>query len=100
MLNKTEQAAMAYLQSQYPRSTFTPHLLTFRIANGCRYTPDLVREEDGALRGIYEVKGVHAWDDAIVKAKVAATRFPWAQLWLMSPADRGRTRWRIERVMP
>ncbi len=99
-LNKTEQAALSYLERAYPLSSLTPHALTFRIANGCRYTPDLVREEHGSLRGIYEVKGPYSWDDSIVKLKVAAAQFPWAHFWLMSPKDKGRRDWRMERVLP
>lgn len=49
--------------------------ITLKLAEGLRYTPDfLVMRADGTLE-IHEVKGF--WeDDALVKIKVAAEKFP------------------------
>ena len=49
--------------------------LTFKLADDCRYTPDfLVMLPDGELE-VHEVKG-HFEDDAKVKLRVAADKFP------------------------
>ena len=56
--------------------------ITFRLANGVRYTPDFVAWNiDGGLV-CYEVKGPHAFDGALEKLKVAASVYPKIQWWL------------------
>ena len=95
--SKLELAWGAELRSRYEHeATITEQAITLRIANGCRYTPDFVvafREEIAA----YEVKGPHAWDDSIVKLKVAASAYPWITFRLVSRDKRGS--WRIEEVL-
>lgn len=49
--------------------------LTLKIADDCRYTPDfIVMHANGELQ-IHEVKG-YWMDDALVKIKAAAEKFP------------------------
>lgn len=55
--------------------------LTLKLANDCRFTPDfLVQLADGTLE-LHETKGSHMRDDALVKLKVAAVKFPFT-IWL------------------
>jgi len=99
-LNKLELAFCDYLRAWSAKdgSRVSPHALTFRIGNGVRYTPDFIVTFTDNTIAAYEVKGPHAWDDSIVKLKVAAAQFPWCAFWLAS-RDKPTT-WRIERVMP
>jgi len=68
---------------------------TFKLADGCRYTPDfVVQDKDGFLMA-YEVKGTtknkagneipFAMDDAMVKIKISPFRFP-LQFYIAHPA--------------
>lgn len=98
-LNKTETEFEGYLRRVVvPTHDVEAHALTFALANGCRYTPDFIAS--GPDLRAYEVKGKHAWDDAIVKLKVAARRFPYVQFWLAYKQTRTEWNWRIERVHP
>lgn len=97
-LNKTEEAFFNRLRLQFPSARIKPHGVTLLLANGCRYTPDFhVEGEQGDWVRVYEVKGPHAWDDSIVKLKVAATSFLSLQFWLVS---KRMGTWREERVLP
>lgn len=50
--------------------------VTLKLAPDCRYTPDFfILERDGTIT-LEEAKG-HWEDDARVKIRVAADRFPW-----------------------
>lgn len=99
-LNKTEADFLDHLRAKYPRATVLPHGMTLLIANGCRYTPDFYLEFEGGdgRPALYEVKGKKAWDDAIVKLKVAAARFQAFDFWLVDRLP--RTGWRTARVYP
>ena len=51
--------------------------ITLRLADNMRYTVDFfVMRSNGALEA-HEIKGGHAFEDSIVKLKVAAEIFPW-----------------------
>jgi hypothetical protein len=99
-LNKTETDLLEHLRREFPGAEVEPHAVNLTIANGCRYLPDfLVQFQDGRRPLLVEAKGAHAWDDAIVKIKVAAARHRWADFWL-AYRD-GRTGpWKLERVLP
>lgn len=98
-LNKTEAAFEAYLAAAFPRRKVHSQAVTLLIANGCRYTPDFLVEQLSAEKPMaYEVKGPHAWDDALVKLKVAAAVHPWIEFYLVSRAK--PSGWRCERVHP
>lgn len=105
-MNKTEAAFDLYLRASFPAAQVRAQELTLLLANGVRYTPDFTVATD-ATNGhettvsqwsAYEVKGRHAWDDSIVKLKVAAARWPLISFFLVSRAK--PTGWRIERVYP
>lgn len=94
--NKLETQFGEHLRAWYPGALIYEQAITLRLANGVRYTVDWA-----VSRGIgvfcYEVKGRHAWDDAIVKLKVAATTFPnWH--WHLAWKDVGE--WQIQIVEP
>ena len=81
--------------------------ITLEIANGCRYRPDawsihptLMGDPVRPLSiTAWEVKGPHAWDDSIVKLKVAARAFPWITFNLVTRKDR-LAAWSIVKVEP
>jgi hypothetical protein len=96
-LTKTEAAALEYVRLMWPEWSFMPHALRLELANGCLYTPDLVgRHLTDPIR-VFEVKGKHAWDDSIVKLKVAARDWAAIHFWIIW---REGAHWRTQRVEP
>ncbi len=104
-MNKLEEAWFNRVSSQnpnYPRPR--AHSLTFKLANGVTYCPDVFVSEwpvigECAKPTAWEVKGKKAWDDAIVKLKVAAHEWPeirWVLVWKDS-RDGG---WREQTILP
>lgn len=76
-----------------------PHALTLELANGCKYTPDVVavpRAAGGSIT-VFEAKGKKSWDDAIVKLKVAARVWPCITFFLVDEVSGAL---RYERVLP
>ena len=94
-LNKTEAAFAALLRAENPERIIREQAVTLIIANGVRYTPDIV------LDGIhfYEVKGFMR-DDAAVKIKVAASQFTEYTFHLVHRDKSAPSGWRIEEVLP
>lgn len=74
--------------------------LTLKLANGCRYTPDwMTKPTDAKPITFYEIKARNMiYDDAIVKLKVAADRFPYFYFYLC--AYDAKTKWTIQRIFP
>jgi hypothetical protein len=70
--------------------------LTFALANGVRYTPDYVGWLGERLTA-WEVKGPQAWDDSLVKLKVAARAWPRVDFWL---AWRVKGVWKLQKIIP
>ena len=104
-LNKTERAFFEYLKSGQPvedlvhdQHEIRPHGITLVLANGTKYTPDFFYKAPGNLRA-YEIKGAHAYDDAIVKLKVAASQNPWLTFYLVSGDSKGSP-WKIQKLIP
>jgi len=78
VLNKTEQAYANHLEML--KSTgfvlwYTFEGMTFKIAEGCRYTPDFAVMNSALQLECHEVKGFMR-DDSFVKIKAAANKFP------------------------
>lgn len=94
-LNKTEALFFAHLRAAHPNAFVEAHPMTFLLANGCRYTPDFIVYIDGAQIA-YEVKGFMR-DDAAVKIKVAAAKFPFVRFVLVW---RKRGQWMQQEVKP
>lgn len=84
-------------------------VITLQIGNGVRYTPDawalwIEHERSPGLVPMirlraYEVKGPRAWDDSIVKLKVAARAYPWIIFHIVTRSDRNKP-FKIVPVLP
>lgn len=78
VMNKTEKAYaehLAYLQTLRRVLWWMFEPIKLRLADGCFYSPDFMVMPDDCRLELHEVKGF--WrDDARVKIKVAAARFP------------------------
>ena len=75
-LNKLEtEFAIHVLSKEHPNAKIRAQAVTLKLANGVRYNLDFFVFDAGIMIA-YEVKGPHAWDDAIVKLKVAAAAWP------------------------
>ena len=97
-LNKLETEYFQILKAQFGESVHA-QLITFKLANGCRYTPDFIVWNDTTenLRIIaYEVKGFMR-DDAAVKIKVAAGIMRHVDFRLVWKQD---GRWLEQRILP
>ena len=100
-LNKLEREALEWLKRVYTVYQLEPHAIRLQLANGCNYTPDIIGRPvglpDEKLRA-WEVKGKHAWDDSIVKLKVAASTWPQIQFTLIWKDGEGT--WQQQEVLP
>jgi hypothetical protein len=90
LLNKLETEFLARVKDLYPNyPPVRAQAKTFRLCNGVRFTPDLSCSlwpvDNGPSRETcWEIKGPKAWDDSIVKIKMAAHEFPeicWRFVW-------------------
>lgn len=104
-LNKTERAFLAHLKSGLPVAGLVhtaehirPHGITLVLANGCKYTPDFFYKEQGQMR-VYEIKGGHIRDDAIVKLKTACSQNRWLTFFLVQGDSKGAA-WNIQEIIP
>lgn len=94
--NKLETEFGAWLHGTYPLATIAEQAITFRLANGVKYTPDWI-VFGNIFVSCFEVKGKHTWDDAIVKVKVAASLYPdirWLMVWKLNGE------WMMQSVLP
>jgi len=72
--------------------------VTFRLANGLRFTPDLTYWDPTKDKPCAdEVKGRHAWDDSIAKLKMAASLYP---EWRWRLVYKVEGQWRTETILP
>ncbi len=78
VMNKTEQAYAALLEGDRKAGLIVAwwfEAIKLKLGDNCFYTPDfLIQRADGVME-IHEVKG-HWEDDARVKIKAAAAKFP------------------------
>ena len=79
-MTKAEQAYADQLEARKIASEIIRwdfEAMTFKLADGCRYTPDFAVWLANGEMELIDVKGTGPVDDkSIVKAKVAAERFP------------------------
>ena len=91
-MNKTEAAHAANLELQKRAGEIQEYLwqpLRLKLAPDCTYEPDfLVLMADGMIE-LHEIKGGFITDDALVKVKVAAERFPFLVFRLFQYTRRG-----------
>lgn len=81
VMNKTEAAYQAHLEARKQAGEvvwYAFEAYTFKLADNTRYTPDFAVMLASGVMEFHEVKGAKAIfeDDAKVKIKVAADRFP------------------------
>jgi len=96
-MNKTERAFHEYLKGTMPAAQIYPQGLTLKLANGVRYTPDFATVDVERKWTCWETKGFMR-DDAAVKIKVAAARYPAMTFHLVTKLTGGE--WDIEEVLP
>lgn len=105
--NRLEAEWLRIVSAQYPNYPRPrAHAKRYSIANGCYYTPDVsisiwpdLSEHGGPARETaFEVKGKKAWDDAIVKIKVAAHEWPEVQWILVWKTNAGE--WKQQIILP
>lgn len=95
-LNKTEAAFLSYLRQERKYVFIYVQEVTLKLANDCRYTPDFATMDANFYFTFWEVKGF--WrDDARVKIKVAAAKYPWARF---IAVQRKNGRWVEEAIRP
>lgn len=102
--NKTEAECAAYINALRPDDFIVQQDITFRLANGLRYTPDLVLWSSFAgLLDAIEVKAERrrdarwATDDSKAKIKIAAKMFPFIR-WRLMWKESGQ--WKEQVVQP
>ena len=97
-MNKTEAAYAMHLEARKNASELIWYVfegITFKLADGCRYTPDFaVLRNDGVIE-LHEVKGYWT-DDARAKIKVAADKFPFRFIAVYKQAKKDGGGWRFE----
>ena len=102
LMNKLEQEWFDIVKRQHPNlPSPRPQAKTYRIGNGVRFTPDVTASiwpsDEGARETAWEVKGRRAWDDAIVKLKIAATTLPEVR-WILVWKENGE--WKEQIILP
>jgi hypothetical protein len=94
-MNGLETAFWECLQRGPYRDVYT-FPFNLRLAGRTFYKIDFGAViEDGHTWDLFEVKGGHAWDDAIVKLKVAAERYPAFRFYLVK---RPKKTWTMQHV--
>lgn len=106
-MNKTERAFLEHLKVQYPADVHRPHALSFRLANGSNYRPDIIstilvqRRTDGNEPAIqmtaWETKGFMR-EAAAVRIKIAASLYPEIAFRLVTKRKGGE--WDIQEILP
>src|SRR5512139_1038441 len=82
LLNKLEAEFYEIIRHRYPNyPPVMPQAVKLKLANNCWYCPDFFallwpRDNAPSAPRAWEIKGKHAWDDALVKIKVAAAAWP------------------------
>jgi len=97
-LNKLEEEFRYKLKYERPDDWLSEQAITFRLANGVRYTPDFVTfsSMNGEFNA-YEVKGQRMWEDSGIKLKIAATAYPWIR-WTLVWKERDN--WKRQVIVP
>lgn len=93
--NKTEAEFGRMLEARRLKGEFLTvefEAVKLKVGDGTYYTPDWFCHTLFARPAIFEVKGKHRWDDAIVKYKAAKERYTWAdfEMWEKSNGE-----WRL-----
>ena len=95
-LNKLERAWLVRLRAEFGAENVGVQNLTFKLADRCRFTPDMVIR-DGQRIIADDVKGFQR-EDALVKIKVAARLFTWCTFRIVTRDRSGA--WTVKTVNP
>lgn len=100
-LNKLEKRFLEHIRDNrrcwLPSTRIGIQDIHLSIGPDCRYTPDFSVWASHLFRTIlYEVKGPHTWDDAIVKIKTAAAQFPMFDFIIVTEGEDGL--WNYQKV--
>ena len=93
-LNKTEAAYLAHLRVLYPAVGIQD--ITLKLADDCRLTPDFNYINENGRFVFVDVKGFQR-EDALIKMKVAARKFRWADFHIVKKQSGG---WDVSEVKP
>jgi hypothetical protein len=94
LMNKLEMQFERYITALYPNYDIHAQAITFRLANGLRYTPDFVSFYPSIA---WEVKGKWVDGDSFPKLKMAAALYPevvWNLVWLKDGI------WQEQKILP
>lgn len=97
-MNKTEAAYAMHLEARKNAHELIWYVfegITFKLADGCRYTPDFAVMRDDGVIELHECKGYWT-DDARAKIKVAADKFPFRFIAVYKQAKKDGGGWRFE----
>lgn len=97
-MNKTEAAYDQHLWQRFHAGEILWHkfeAMKFRLADNTFYTPDFAVMADDGVIEIHEVKGFWT-DDARVKIKVAADKFPFRFMAMKPRAQKAGGGWEVE----
>lgn len=103
LMNKIESEYFAILNVQnltFPRPR--AQAKRYRLANGVTFTPDITasswpEDQEPPCETAWEIKGVHSWDDAMVKIKMAAHEWPECR-WFLCWKDTAGA-WQKQRIL-
>ena len=95
LMNKLETEFFNHLSSLYPNWAIHAQAMTFRLANGLRYTPDFVCISCLPMVA-YEVKGKWVDGDSFPKLKMAASVYPEIE-WILAWKVNGQ--WKDQKVL-
>lgn len=102
-LNKLEQAYFDHLSAKYPNNRLRAQSVTYVLANGLRYTPDITSPgirtdtDDESKPTNWEIKGPYAFGGSLEKLKMAAAVYPEIRWLLIWKDDDG---WHEQEVIP
>lgn len=98
-MNRLETELYHKLEAVYADYDVRPQAIRLQLANGVTYTPDfvLIHKHGNTPIEFHECKGKHAWDDSLVKLKVAAREWHYFvfKLWWKVDGE-----WQTQIILP
>ena len=99
LMNRLETGFLTQLRNLHVGQdvTIRSQSLTFRLCNGVTLRPDFVVFLAGQRPVCEEVKGKHAWEDSLIKLKMAAQEWPEFE-WRLNWRENGM--WHMQTILP